>query len=234
MNPTSLRRPLMKTLLPKSFALGFAALLTVACGGEAPLEAEQEQLLVGTPFADRIVSFTPGTAAGFGQSQLPNIVLGAPQGAGAGSGSLHVLSLGRNGVIVLEFTDIAVTNGPGVDLLVFENAFIKPDGLPFAETGVVAVSDDGVTWYEFPCASGNVAGNFPGCAGVTPVYSNTSNGISPTDPAVAGGDGFDLAAVGLTRARFVRIRDSGANGYAGTSGGFDLDAVAVVNGVQLP
>ncbi|RYZ33379.1 MAG: cell surface protein, partial [Myxococcaceae bacterium] len=47
-------------------------------------------------------------------------------------------------------------------------------------------------------------------------------------------DGFDLAAVGLTRARFVRIRDSGANGYAGTSGGFDLDAVAVVNGVQLP
>ena len=230
----------MKTLLPKSFALGFAALLTLACGGEAPPESgseqeqEQPQPLVGTPFADRIVSFTPGTAAGFGQAQLPDIVLGAPQGTGSGSGSLHVLSLGLNGVIVLEFTDIAVTNGPGVDLLVFENAFLKPGGLPFAETGVVAVSDDGVTWSEFPCASSNAAGNFPGCAGVTPVYSNTSNGISPTDPAVAGGDGFDLATVGLTRARFVRIRDSGANGYAGTSGGFDLDAVAVVNGVQLP
>ncbi|RKH50591.1 cell surface protein [Corallococcus llansteffanensis] len=228
----------MKTLLPKSFALGFAALLTLACGGEAPLESEsgsdQVQPLVGTPFADRIVSFTPGTAAGFGQNQLPNIVLGAPEGTGAGSGSLHVLSLGLNGVIILEFTDIAVTDGPGVDLLVFENAFIKPSGVPFTETGVVAVSDDGVTWYEFPCASGNVAGHFPGCAGVTPVYSNTSNGVSPTDPAVAGGDGFDLSAVGLTRARFVRVRDSGANGYAGTSGGFDLDAVAVVNGVQLP
>ncbi|WP_223638609.1 cell surface protein [Corallococcus sp. EGB] len=223
-----------KTLLPRSFALGFTALLTVACGGEAWQDSTQTQSLVGDPFADRIVSFSPGAGAGFGQSQLPGIVLGAPQGEGAGSGSLDVLSLGRNGVIVLEFTDIAVTDGPGVDLLVFENPFIKPNGKPFAETGVVAVSDDGVTWHEFPCASSDVANNYPGCAGVTPVYSHPANGIPATDPAVAGGDGFDLASVGLTRARFVRIRDSGANGYAGISGGFDLDAVAVVNGVQLP
>ncbi|RKH94434.1 cell surface protein [Corallococcus sp. AB038B] len=223
-----------KTLLPKSFALGFTALLTVACGGEDWQDSIQAQPLVGDPFADRIVSFSPGTGAGFGQSQLPGIVLGAPQGDGASSGSLDVLSLGSNGVIVLEFTDIAVTDGPGVDLLVFENAFLKPSGKPFAETGVVAVSDDGVTWHEFPCASSDVANNYPGCAGVTPVYSHPANGIPATDPSVAGGDGFDLASVGLTRARFVRIRDSGANGYAGTSGGFDLDAVAVVNGVQLP
>lgn len=224
----------MKTLLAKRFAMGLAALLSVACGGEDSPDRFQDQSLVGDPFADRIVSFTPGAGAGFGQSQLPGIVLGPPQGAGAGSGSLDVLSLGRNGVIVLEFTDIAVTDGPGVDLLVFENPFIKPSGKPFAETGVVAVSDDGVTWHEFPCASSDVVNDFPGCAGVKPVYSSPGNGISPTDPAVAGGDGFDLADVGLTRARFVRIRDSGANGYAGISGGFDLDAVAVVNGVQLP
>ncbi|NBD12522.1 MULTISPECIES: cell surface protein [Corallococcus] len=224
----------MKTLLSKRFAMGLAALLSVACGGEDSPDRFQDQALVGDPFADRIVSFTPGAGAGFGQSQLPGIVLGPPQGAGAGSGSLDVLSLGRNGVIILEFTDIAVTDGPGVDLLVFENAFLKPSGKPFAETGVVAVSDDGVTWHEFPCASSDVANDFPGCAGVKPVYSSPGNGISPTDPAVAGGDGFDLADVGLTRARFVRIRDSGANGYAGISGGFDLDAVAVVNGVQLP
>ncbi|WP_404368752.1 cell surface protein [Corallococcus coralloides] len=223
-----------KTLLPRSFALGFTALLSVACGGEDLRDSLQDQPLVGDPYADRVVSFAPGAGAGFGQGLLPGIVLGAPKGDGASSGSLDVLSLGSNGVIVLEFTDIAVTDGPGVDLLVFENAFIKPTGKPFAETGVVAVSDDGVTWHEFPCASSDVANNFPGCAGVTPVYSHPDNGIPATDPAVAGGDGFDLAAVGLTRARFVRIRDSGANGYAGTSGGFDLDAVAVVNGVQLP
>jgi hypothetical protein len=50
---------------------------------------------------------------------------------------------------------------------------------------------------------------------------------------VAGGDGFDLATIGVSRARFVRIRDSGANSYSGTSGGFDLDALSVVNGVSL-
>jgi hypothetical protein len=49
----------------------------------------------------------------------------------------------------------------------------------------------------------------------------------------AGGDAFDLADIGLQRARFVRIRDSGENPYEGTAGGFDLDALAVVNGVEL-
>jgi hypothetical protein len=68
---------------------------------------------------------------------------------------------------------------------------------------------------------------------VAHVHSSPDNGLSPTDPAVAGGDGFDLATLGVARARFVRIRDSGANGYGGTTGGFDLDAVAVVNGSPL-
>jgi hypothetical protein len=138
-------------------------------------------------------------------------------------GSLDVLSLGREGSIVLELTDTAVVDGPGVDLLVFENPFGN-----YVETGVVAVSEDGQVWHEFPC--GLTAEGFPGCAGVHPVHSSPDNGFSPTDPAAAGGDGFDLATLGVTRARFIRIRDSGANGYGGNSGGFDLDAVAVVNG----
>lgn len=180
-----------------------------------------------TPFADRVVSFTPGAGAGFGQGSLPDVVLGPPQGGGAGAGSLDVLSLGNGGEIVLELTDLALVDGPGVDLLVFENPFAS-----FTETGVVAVSDDGTTWHEFPCAASDRAGGFPGCAGVRPVYANPETGISATDPAVAGGDAFDLAALGVSRARFVRIRDSGANGYGGTSGGFDLDAIAVVNGMD--
>jgi hypothetical protein len=187
-------------------------------GGELP---------AATPFADRVVSFTPGAGAGFGQDAFPGVVLGPPKGGGAGSGSLDVLSLGNGGSIVLELTDLALVDGPGVDLLVFENAFGG-----FAETGVVAVSDDGTTWHEFPCAASDRAGGFPGCAGVRPVYANPDTGISATDPAVAGGDAFDLATLGVSRARFVRIRDSGANGYGGTSGGFDLDALAVVNGVD--
>jgi hypothetical protein len=216
--------------------VALATLLSLtACGGDGELEPGGGEspdaglpTAASNPFADRVVSFQPGANAGFGQDLYPGVVLGPPRGEGSGAGSLDVLSLGRQGVIVLEFTDLAVVDGPGVDLIVFENAFTR-----FPETGVVAVSDDGVTWSEFPCDATNRPGGFPGCAGVKPVYSHPDNGISPTDPAVAGGDGFDLATIGVSRARFVRIRDSGANSYSGTSGGFDLDALAVVNGVSL-
>ncbi len=180
------------------------------------------------PWADRVVRFAPGPGAGFGQDRFPGVVLGPPQGAGAGSGSLDVLSLGREGVIELELIDLLAVDGPGVDLLVFENPFGN-----FFETGVVAVSDDGVTWREFPCATDVDAGS-PGCAGAHVVFANPALGISGTDPSVAGGDGFDLSLVGLTRARFVRVKDSGWNRFYGPpGGGFDLDGVAVVNG-RLP
>ena len=179
------------------------------------------------PFADAIVSFSPGEGAGFGQDALPDVVLGAPRGGGA-MGSLDVLSLGREGSIVLELTDLGLVDGPGPDLLVFENPF--PGWL---ETGVVGVSDDGATWFEWPCDDADSDGGFPGCAGVQQVWASPGNDIDPTDPATAGGDAFDLADLGVTQARFVRIRDTGANDYQGTSGGFDLDALAVVTGEPL-
>lgn len=225
------------------YGMGLAALLgSAACGGDSPAPGEPPPPVDGgtdpgpgdggtvpaDPFADRVVSFQPGEAAGFGQEGFPRVVLGPPQGEGDSAGSLDVLTLGRQGVIVLEFTDLAVVDGPGVDLLVFENPFGR-----YTETGVVAVSDDGVTWHEFPCEATNRAAGFPGCAGVRPVYSRPDNGISATDPAVSGGDGFDLGALGVSRARFVRIRDSGANAYNDVTGGFDLDAVSVVHGVRL-
>jgi hypothetical protein len=62
------------------------------------------------------------------------------------------------------------------------------------------------------------------------VFSSPDSGISATDPSVAGGDAFDLATLGVRRARFVRVRDSGSNYYSAPSGGFDLDAIAVVHG----
>lgn len=180
------------------------------------------------PFADRVVSFTPGATAGFGQDQLPDVVLGPPHGAGASAGSTDVLSLGNGGCIVLEFTDIEAVDGDGMDLLVFEN----PWGGYF-EPGIVSVSADGTTWATFPCATGDSAGGFPGCAGTHPVFSSPDNGISATDPSVAGGDGYDLLDVGLASARFVRVCDAAVQHYGGISGGFDLDAVAVVNGASI-
>jgi len=173
------------------------------------------------PFADRVVAFSPGDHGGFGAGGLPGVVLGPPRGAGASAGSLDVVSLGRTGAITLGFDPPWPRDGPGPDLIVFENAFVG-----FAETATVEASADGVTWKAWPCdpATGT------GCAGVRPVASAPGNGIPPTDPDVAGGDAFDLAAIGLSEARLVRIRDTGANVYLANTGGFDLDAVAVVAG----
>jgi hypothetical protein len=177
------------------------------------------------PFVDAVVSYTPGEGAGFGQDAYPDVVYGPPEAPGDGGGSLDVLSLGREGAIVLAFRDIDLIDGPGVDLLVFENPFPG-----WAETGVVGVSEDGRTWTEWPCDASDADGGYPGCAGVALVYANPTNGVDATDPEAAGGDRFDLADIGVSRARYVRVRDSGANAYDGVSGGFDLDAMAVVNG----
>lgn len=179
-------------------------------------------------FADAVARFAPGEGAGYGQDAFPDVVLGPPTGGEGGNASLDVLSLGREGVIELEFTDIGLVDGEGPDLLVFENPFTG-----FYEPGQVGVSEDGLTWLDWPCAAEDAAGAFPGCAGVGLVYSNPTNGVDPTDPAVAGGDAFDLADLGLARARFVRITDAGVSSYDGISGGFDLDAVAVVHGEAL-
>jgi len=182
------------------------------------------------PFADAVESFSPGPGAGFGQDGYPYVVLGWPDGGGDG-GSLDVMSLGEAGEIVIAFDDIGVIDGEGVDLLVFENPFPG-----WYELGTVAVSDDGQTWHEWPCDVDDEQGGYPGCAGVGLVYASVDNGVDATDPAVAGGDAFDLALLddfeGKT-ARYVRIRDTGTNTYDGIAGGFDLDAVAVVNGQSL-
>ncbi len=191
-------------------------------------------VLAQDPFADEVVSFTPGTGAGFGADKLPAIVLGPPVGAGATEGSLDVLSLGNNGTVVLAFRDRIICDGDGPDFTVFENAFHAgaPDGPIFTEVGIVAVSEDGVQFVEFPYDPVT----FAGLAGKTPVFSNPTNGIDPTDPTVSGGDSFDLATVGLTRAAYVRITDPGASipdvGSQVPSvnqAGFDLDAIAAVH-----
>jgi hypothetical protein len=182
------------------------------------------------PFADRIVSCTPGAGAGFGQENMPEVVLGPPVGGGTMQGGTDVLSLGSGGEIVLAFDDGALVDGPGADLLVFENAFYAGGDptQPYAELAAVAVSGDGVSWTEFPCRSD--AYPFDGCAGWHAVLSTPENGIDPTDPDLAGGDAFDLADVGIPRASFVRIRDLGLGLPTGPSAGFDLDGVASVHG----
>ncbi len=179
-------------------------------------------------FATSVVSFTAGPGPTTGQDELPGIVLGPPKGGGTESGSLDVCTLGNGGVITLGFAPSVIVDRPGPDFIVFENPFdINGDPtMPFAELGTVAVSDDGVTFHEFPCTATMYP--YGMCAGWHPVLANAdTNDIDPTDPAVAGGDAFDLADIGVSEARFVRITDRvDQTGVAGT---FDLDAISIVH-----
>lgn len=211
--------------------VSFVFFLAAACG-PAEIEGQDWPDLPpdADPFADRVVLFEPGYGAGFGQDRMPDIVLGGPRGAGASAGGLDVVSLGRFGVIELALDDWIVRDGPGPDFIVFENPFPG-----WVEPGLVEVSDDGEIWHAFPCDLDDHEGLYPGCAGVEPVLANVeTNDIDPTDPSVAGGDAFDLADLGLEQIRYVRITDGGVGpdwSYEGGAGGFDLDALAIVNGV---
>ena len=146
-------------------------------------------------FVDDVVSYTPGDFAGFGQDRLPEIVYGPPDAPGGGGASTDVLTLGQEGEIVVTF-DVAIVDGEGPDLLVFENPFTG-----WYETGYVAVSEDGEAWHEWPCDPTDVAGLYPGCAGVALVYASADNGVDPTDPAAAGGDARAFGGVGARGSR---------------------------------
>lgn len=217
-------------------------------------------------FPDAVLSFSPGYGAGFGQAYFPQNVLGPPHGNTnpqlPNADEKELLSLGVGGSIVLEFSSSVIVDGPGADIIVFENPF-QPIGYPdfvFAETATVAVSTDTVTWYTFPFEfddPGTTAGlyekwRYRGLAGVTPVFSHPDNGISPFDPSLSGGDSFDLREVGLSYARYVKITDTGTTEISPTvdsrgnivndpgnamntppTAGFDLDAVAAVHSTPV-
>lgn len=184
---------------------------------------------VGDPFADAVVEFMPAQASVFGHEDMPDIVLGPPRG------TVDVASLGCEGTIVLALDGPGIVDGPGADLIVFENAFSED----FPEPGEVSVSEDGVRWSVFACEPISL----DGCAGVRPTLALPGTGIDPTDPALAGGDAFDLAALAepLARASFVRIRDRSREHWDAVgelsycdpgnqgAGGFDLDAIAAVH-----
>jgi hypothetical protein len=188
-------------------------------------------------FVTKVVSFTPGPCAGFGATEMPGIILGPPAGAGAQKGSLDVVSLGIGGELVVSFEPNAIVDGPGADLIVFENAFYAAGNAstPAADPGEVSVSEDGVTWKTYECTPAGAA-PYGKCAGWHPVYSAPGNGISPVDPVTAGGEAYDLSEVGLTKARFVRIRDKSNMTCEGQPQpqnlGFDLDAIAILNAEQ--
>lgn len=197
----------------------------------------------------------------YGAPNVPGIVVGPPGESTPTTGSTTVASLGIGGSMTWRLDDAWIEDRPGADFIVFENVFFQgppPTAAdePYAvfhEIAFVEVSEDGATWHRFPHDAGALAEaserqtidgplreRLGGLAGITPTF--TGNWTVPDqlgvfDPAGiggisgAGGDAFDLADVGLARARFVRLVDTGAgNGFAGAAEGFDVDALVVVHG----
>ncbi len=188
------------------------------------------------PWLDAVKRFDVGAGAGFGQESFPFVVLGRPEGGGAVMQSTDVLSLGEGGSIIGVFRDNLVYDGPGDDLVVYENAFHvgSPDGPLFTEFGYVEVSADNRDWYRFEFD----AETAEGLAGRQAVLANSENEIDPLSEE-AGGDRFDIADVGLAFVRFVRIVDvDGAIEDRGDfvppagKGGFDLDAMGAIHSTR--
>ncbi|MCA2961644.1 MAG: hypothetical protein IOD12_15450 [Silvanigrellales bacterium] len=187
-------------------------------------------------FAGSVVSFLVGERGGYG---LPEFALGQPEGCGARCGNTSgVVSLGRGGALVLKFEE-AVADGPGIDLIVFENAFRRAGGDVFFEPGEVSLSVDGIQWHTFPCNVNAPAPN--GCAGFAPVLLSPEGDTLADDVERAGGDAFDFATLAQVQPNapmgpflYVRIVDRSNDivspdrfhtACGDTACGFDLDGV---------
>ena len=213
------------------------AFVLAALAGPIPASAAIAGGRPGDPWLDRVRAFTPGALSGFGAADLPRIVLGPPEGFGAEAGSTDVVSLGMSGTIVVSFDDNAVVDGPGDDLVIFENSFHAGSvgGPLFTEYALVEVSADGKHWHAFPYD----AETGEGLAGIEPVFASSMNAIDPL-ALEGGGDRFDIGQLGLDVVRLVRLTDAGEeiddygnHSFAGTKGGFDLDAAAALHSTPL-
>lgn len=213
-----------------------ALALAMGCGGDVgsagdggPARGDGD-VIVGpaTPvLAGEVVDAPGATGEGFGD---PTRAVNGVRGGGPTQGSLDVYSLdyAERTHLVLGFGGGAVTDGPGADLVVFENAFRAEGGGHFMDPVIVSVSRDGETWVDLPH---EYAAEDPtrysvdpedwiGFAGVTPALLHVEeHPVDPFDPVAAGGDPFDLAALGdegegaaIRRegARYVRL-ESAAN-----------------------
>ena len=187
------------------------------------------------PWADEIV-LAPGAEPGasFGD---PALAVNGVRGGGPSQGSTDVYSLtldGRRPELVLGFSDRIIIDGPGPDFIVFENPFEIAAGGVFIDPLVVEVSEDGTTFVPFePTLSGEAYSSDPGAwsgiAGKTPVFHNIDDADSPApDTLDAGGDRFDIADLGLSEVRQIRLRVAELP-YHSSSDGPDIDGIYAIH-----
>jgi hypothetical protein len=225
----------------------------------ADLDAARQVVPADAPaenvrLADTVVDAPGATGSGFLDSTR---AINGVRGAGNRSGSLDVFSLGYipggNDHITLAWSHGRLQNGPGPDLVVFENPFLINGGGVFMDLIIVEVSLDGVEFralaHDYTATDPTVYHNNPalwsGFAGKTPVLLNVAtNPVAPFNAAAAGGDQFDLdtvegsdavaQSIRTNGARFVRLTsaparinpDTGAAYvHDGASNGADIDGI---------
>jgi hypothetical protein len=194
----------------------------------------KSQYLHGT--IDTVISYHWGNGQNSGQSAefFPQNIFGSPDTSARedfqSADPYQICSLGLGGEIIVGFLGMDIVDGPGPDFTIFENAFFNPvTSRIFVEPAQISVSEDGIVWIAFPFDSLSLKG----CAGVTPTHGNED----PFNPAVSGGDKFDLSDIGLNKVRYIKIKDTcrlllnnpKLPFYDPIITGFDLDAVVGLN-----
>ncbi|MCK5841883.1 MAG: hypothetical protein KAH31_06940, partial [Candidatus Sabulitectum sp.] len=88
--------------------------------------------IAADPWADGSPAVEYGPGAGYGQSYYPENILGPPDPDATPTapsfGEDNLLTLGKDGWVVLEFTDNSIINEPGADFTVFENVMDTGSG----------------------------------------------------------------------------------------------------------
>lgn len=169
-------------------------------------------------FVDEVVAYVNPPAAGANDSAK---ALGAPMGGGSAVASTDVAEIGAGGHLAVKFSTYRIVDGPGADFVVFSTAtYTQAAGDARHLTrnivpGIVEVSADGKIWHPFPTSTnGALPATHPGhytggWFGIQPTWTTPANGIHPAS-WTAGGDRFDLAAVGLAHAKYIRLAGDGA------------------------
>lgn len=201
------------------------AIRRIRCGDDAePAPTPTRPRPEGVAGATEIGS---APSAGDGPFKDPVAAVNGVQGGGdqAGSQDVYSISLDPGDHLVLCFDGHAL-DGPGADLVVFENPF-DSGAMRFMDPTIVEVSPDGDAWVAFPhdytAPDETVYQPDPqywqGFAGVTPVRLDEEGAATdPFDTAFAGGDVFDFAslpgvvgdAVREVGARCVRLTGAAA------------------------
>ena len=213
-------------------------LLLISCE-----ENELQDITLEQVYIDTVYSVKWGKTQNFGRSAefFPKNIFGPPSRVASKltpeASEEELASLGRDGEIIVGAKNHVIVDKPGVDFIVFENVFAttQAEVKVFVEPAIVSVSQNGVDFVEFPYDPKTLEG----LAGLT--WTNGSE--NPFDYTVSGGDGFDLAKIGIDSVKYIKIKD--ISKIASTMpkdhkyyspevmiSGFDLDAIAIINAVR--